>query len=158
MLLQLSLFKIKLCVKNNGHGRDNNNNNNNNIYTGGVLTLSGFRNGPVLAVSLFYPIYVGKRVFFYILWWVRGRRKLTFQTFSANTVMHITAYTSGSQPIYHCPLNDTPPIVDQCATNSRFLQKSAVLTRNNNQGSTDSSDQWCTEPEIRATDAQLCVL
>ena len=23
------------------------NNNNNNIYTGGVLTLSGFRNGPV---------------------------------------------------------------------------------------------------------------
>ena len=24
-----------------------NNNNNNNIYTGGVLTLSGFRNGPV---------------------------------------------------------------------------------------------------------------
>ena len=26
---------------------NNNNNNNNNIYTGGVLTLSGFRNGPV---------------------------------------------------------------------------------------------------------------
>ena len=27
--------------------KNNNNNNNNNIYTGGVLTLSGFRNGPV---------------------------------------------------------------------------------------------------------------
>ena len=29
----------------------NNNNNNNNIYTGGVLTLSGFRNGPVYRSS-----------------------------------------------------------------------------------------------------------
>ena len=29
------------------HNNNNNNNNNNNIYTGGVLTLSGFRNGPV---------------------------------------------------------------------------------------------------------------
>ena len=36
----MSEFKIKPIIIIN-------NNNNNNIYTGGVLTLSGFRNGPV---------------------------------------------------------------------------------------------------------------
>ena len=30
--------------------------NNNNIYTGGVLTLSGFRNGPVDFFSFFFFI------------------------------------------------------------------------------------------------------
>ena len=52
---QISCCKGKWFVRRfdpdtieNGHiYYNNNNNNNNNIYTGGVLTLSGFRNGPV---------------------------------------------------------------------------------------------------------------
>ena len=40
-------FVILLTARCHISNNNNNNNNNNNIYTGGVLTLSGFRNGPV---------------------------------------------------------------------------------------------------------------
>ena len=83
-----------------------------------------------------------------------------------NSYSHITVYleslcgqrtvlqsTGNSQPIYHCPLNYTPPIVDQYEQ-LIFAKVSRVLAINNNQVSTDSSDQWSTKPENMATDAQ----
>ena len=56
-LLDVHLHLVKLyeiSVKRSARNLNNNNNNNNNIYTGGVLTLSGFRNGPQQIAFLWF--------------------------------------------------------------------------------------------------------